>query len=300
MALNDELLIETWAGVVLTEYQLTRIFEPMMMMHFEGGVGERINFPVLETQVAQNLDDGLSMGQQDIAPRAPELDLDAPIKAWNHIPKDLADVRPDLELVNAYGMALGRDIANGETRRIVAFLSSCGEGTLVDNVVSADLDATSGLGEIVAAAIRELAAGLDEQGVPGQGRWMALHSPQWYSLLSVDGVMRKDFGGQANVQRPGDFIEYADFSIRKVGGATFDQDYTATPYAAAFDAKYSFNTEEIFGVAWHRESWALRRVRSPEVLVDWIPQEDNWKVEARSHMGTACVKEAGIYVLQNM
>jgi hypothetical protein len=240
------------------------------------------------------------MGQQILAPRAPELDLDDPIKAWNHIPKDLADVRPELELVNNYGDALGRDIANGETRRITSFLAGSVNTSFVDNAVEANFNATSGLGDNVAAAIREAAGFLDDGGVPGDGRWMALESTEWYSLLEVDGVMRKDFGGMANVRRPGDFIEYADFTIRKVGGGTFRTDYTSTLYATAFADKYEFNLDNVVGVAWHRESWALRRVRRPEVLVDWREETDEWKVEARSHMGTAVIKEAeGIVRLVN-
>jgi hypothetical protein len=56
MALNDALRVEQWAGRVFTEYQLTRVYEPQMMLHFEGGIGERINFPVIERQVDGSAD----------------------------------------------------------------------------------------------------------------------------------------------------------------------------------------------------------------------------------------------------
>lgn len=300
MALNDALRVELFNGQVFTEYQTLRLFEPAMMIYREGGIGERINFPVIETQVAQNLADGTTMSQNVLNPRAPELDLDDPIKAWVHIPKDLADVRPELELVTEYGNALGRDIANGETGRLIAHLGNACDTSAADSVVTANLDATSGLGAIVAAALRECASLLDANGVPGQGRWGMLHSTQWLELLDVEGVQSREWGGNANVKMPGMIIQYADFNIIRGTGGFFGTDFTGAPYATAWASKYRYDATNLRGIFWHREAWALRRVRRPEVLVDWLPETDEWKVEARSHMGTACIKEDdGIIRLEN-
>lgn len=306
--------VELFNGEVIHAYQNGDIYGTDKMIFAAKTGAETWNYPVVQPSAAVNEVDGADVtdtagayktNANDITTR--ELGVDAPLKDIRLLPLDQIEVRPELRLPDNYARMLGRSLAEGKALRITGLLTNAGMGLagagsteLVEqiDVVAARATSTTELGDRLKLAFNGIAAGMDATGIPSSGRHIMLKSEYWYELLGQAGIFTKEYGGQANVQAPGEFISYANFAIHN-GKVGFGVDTTATPYALRMPAEYEADMTNIMGVAWHEESWAMRHWVEPTMMNDWVPLRDSFKLEARLTMGMTWIQDAGIYAIED-
>jgi len=291
--------VEHFDGQVIHAYQNTDQYGTDTMIFAAKSVGENWNYPVVENAVAVNeadgdpVRDGNAYTTNDADMRAPDMTLDTPLKAIRYVGLDQLEARPDLRIPQNYAMMLGRAVSEGKGIRLTGLLAGCADDATggIENVQT--VDTTSGdddtIGLLLKHIFNVIGGEMDLAGVPSEPRHAMLKSNWWYTLLGIDGIFTKEFGGQANVQRPGQFIDYANFTIQN-GRNGFGLNTTATPWASRMPAKYEYDMTTLMAVVWGMESWAMRHWSEPTVMNDWSTDHDAFKLEARFTMGTACIQ----------
>jgi len=298
--------VETFAGFVTHAYQNGDQYGTDKCFFGMKSVGEVYNYPVFQPSTAFNEADGLDMyalmpdNNDDIT--TTELPVDTPMKDYRLIGLDQIEVRPDLNLGENYAKMLGRALAEGKSIRLNNLLAAAaygtdGSGSPVDNTHDLDVNGSSNVGTDLKAILNTIAATWDETGVPADGRHMMLKSTLWYELLGVPGIITKEYGGQANVQRPGEVIIYANTIIHngKVGFGAVD--YTNSAWTERLPSKYRYNMSNVLAVAWHEEAWALRHWKEPTTMYDWATMHDAFKAEARLTMGAAVIQPIAVHAI---
>jgi hypothetical protein len=318
-----EAAVETFNGSMVMAYQNGDLYGVDWMMFSGKPPGETVNFPVLRAMTAKNEQDGentadsavhtdgktpLDSIEDDVT--TVRLTVDKPLKEYRYIPRDQIEVRPDLRLPDNFAVKLGRAVAEGKTQRIDSLLWQA--GTQLNEVSVADaLGTFPTRGEQLKTAFNEMAATFDANGVPSDDRHIMLNPTDWYELLGVPGIITKEYGGQANVQRPGQVIIYANWLIhngrsiswKKGSSVTSGHDYsTATDRESGTTSErpsdvldwYLGDLSNALGVAWHSEGWALRHYVTPTSDVDWVAQFNSYKTEARLTMGARPIQLEGI------
>lgn len=330
--------VETFNGQVIQAYQNADQIGTDKMLFDSRPMGETVSYPVMENMAARNEDDGIDItvaagyGRQQEPATAPSADapadyypgsgtvdpdgtdvlpttdvrnvrveVDPVLKENRLIPRDQIQVRPELRLPENYALKLGRAVAEGKYIRCLAMLAD-----RRDLAQDEGLNGATPSADDIANGIRNAASKLDQAGVPNDdgGRHLFLHSPLWYTLLDAEGVITKEFGGQANVQRPGEVIVYANIIIHngRLGfGVNFAADgwpdiLQGPPGTGQVD-KYETDMSTVLGLLWHRESWALRHWENPSTDIDWVSLRNSFKVEARMMMGCEVIQDNGIVAL---
>jgi hypothetical protein len=332
--------VETFNGAVIQAFQNTDQIGTDKMLFDSRPMGETVSYPVMENMAARNEDDGIDISQSagygrgtepTTAPSAdgpddyypggglsPPVDdasvlpasdvrnvrveVDPVLKENRLIPRDQIQVRPELRLPENYALKLGRAVAEGKYIRCLALLAGSRDGALDEGLGDASPTA-----DVIANGIRNAASKLDQAGVPNDdgGRHLFLHSPLWYSLLDAEGVITKEFGGQSNVQRPGEVIVYANIIIHN-GRLGFGVDFGSDGWedilvgpttSTAQTTKYRTDMGAVLGILWHRETWALRHWENPSTDIDWVSLRNSFKVEARMIMGCEVIQDNGIVAL---
>lgn len=282
--IKTEAEVEEFIGKVWQAYSIGKAFFPQMADFHAASKGEVKNVPQVERQDAVNKADGTTHADDSEALTAVEVPLELPMKRWVWINKDDYDVRPDLALFTNFSTGMGMDLVEGENRRCALTLMK--QADTDGQEVNADFT-TTGFGARFAAELRASAAQFDEDGVPDDGnRWLWVKPLIFYALRAEEGVIRLDFGGQADVRRPRSILEYVGWKIMRLPGV-FGNDFTGTPFAALnLPTHQSFDASKAVAIAAHSSSWVWRQVKGMERLgPDWWTDRDQWKIEARIHHG---------------
>ena len=282
--IKTEAEVEEFIGTVWQAYNIGKAFFPQMADFHAASKGEVKNVPQVERQDAVNKADGTDHADDSEALTAVEVPLELPMKRWVWINKDDYDVRPDLALFTNFSTGMGMDLVEGENRRIALTIMKAADTD--SREVNADFT-TSGFGARFATELRASAAQFDEDGVPDDGnRWMWVKPLIFYALRAEEGVIRLDFGGQADVQRPRSILEYVGWKIMRLPGV-FGNDFTGTPFTHLnLPSHQQFDASKAVAFAAHSSSWVWRQVKGMERLgPDWFTTRDQWKIEARIHHG---------------
>lgn len=278
--------VEEFIGTVWHAYSIQKKFFPQQADFHPASKGEVKNVPQVERKPAINKADGSSHSDTSFSLTAVEVPLEDPVKRWEWINKDDYDVRPDLALFTNISEGMGLDLAEGENQRIALTLMKWADDD-GSQEITADFT-TSGFADRFAEQLRVASAQFDEDGVPNDGRrWLWCKPILANALRTVEGVIRKDFGGQADVRRPMEILEYMDWNVVKLPGV-FGTDYTSTAIAATHNlpAHQLFDATEAVAIAAHSTSWVWRQVLGLEKLgPDWWTERDQWKIETRLHHG---------------
>lgn len=298
-----EAAVEVFNGTVIHAYQNTDQYGTNKMIYAGATSAETVNYPVMQPSQATNEPDGVDVVVEAGAYRAntndiltTELPVDVPLKDIRLIPLDQIQVRPDLRLPDNYARMLGRSIAEGKGIRLTGLLANAAEDASggVENVHTVDLtQSPADRAADIRDTLNTIAALMDENGVPADGRHVMLRATYWYDLLQLEGIYTKEYGGMAMIQHPGQYIDYANFRIH-LGKVGFTDDYTSSEWTARMNtiSKYQYNASgnTLAAVCWHEESWALRHWKDPTVLNDWVPMRDSYKLEARLIMGAVAIQ----------
>ena len=298
-----------FGGAVFSAYMVSDLFGTAGMQFYGVRPTESVNVPVTQQGDAKFLDDGADHANEDSSMIAVNIPLFNPLKSSNLVKKSQVDTRPDLQLLMNLGKQHGRNVGNQKTRALLQIISSDADNA--GNSVSKDLDnvTEATVQTETRVGIEEIAAAFDEAGIPADGRRGMLKSTSWYKLLGSDGVISKDFGGQANRQTAGGnlgVINYLNFDIMNCG-VGFAEDFTDSS-AAHTAIKYptEFDMTNVFGVFWHEDAWALRHQTELENSAEWSAEKQVWLVLARLHMGAKTImtdsgqsSRDGIHVLKN-
>jgi hypothetical protein len=315
--------VETFNGAVVMAYQLGDVYGTEWMMFAGRPPGEIVNYPVMQNFTAINEADGLNTADGTGAGGDPatniandivtvEIHVDKPLKQIKYIPRDQIEVRPDLRLPENFAVKLGRSIAEGKTQRIDSMIATAAYAA-GNNAFDVTVGGSETRGDALKRVFNEIAAFFDRNGVPMTGRHIMLNSADWYELLGVPGMITREYGGQANVQRPGREIIYANWRIHNGlskswshGTAANGEDWGSitnpgresnTPGPTSTTDWYQADMVNDLGVAWHEEAWALRHWTAPTTDVDWVSQFNSYKVEARFTQGMRAIQDAGLAVL---
>jgi len=309
--------IEQFTGEVIHAYQMSDQYGTDKCIFAAKSVGETWNYPVVENSVAVNAADGPDSSGNDIVNasntgyqtndddiRTPELTVDRPIKDIRYLPLDQLEVRPDLKLPDNYAKMLGRAVGEGKGIRLTGLLANAANDATggIENVNTVDVtsDDDDTIGALLKHVFNVIGGDMDLGGVPSDGRHAMLKSNWWYTLLGIDGIFTKEFGGQSNVQRPGEVIMYANFMIHN-GRNGFGLNTSNTEWAARMSAEthYQYDMTALMAVVWHTEAWALRHWKEPQVMNDWSTDYDAFKLEARLTMGATAIQgNQGCYSIE--
>lgn len=308
---NWDAAVETFNGQVVMAYQNSDMFGNDKMLFAGKPPGEIVQYPVMRNFIAFNDDDGkdvtvagnnadgLDKTILDDDIQTTDVVVDKPLKEIKFIPRDQIEIRPDLRLPDNYSRKMGRAISEGKHIRLQNMLAQAAR----QNVNEAT--GLTANGAALKAAFDTIAGEMDEAGVPNDdgGRHIFLRSSFWYSLLGQPGIITKEFGGQANVQRPGPALNYGNWTIWNAG-VGWGRDYTLAdsfadwpailqsrkpPNAPGTDSpdQYQEDMSDNVGIAWHWESWALRQWVTPTTDIDWVSHLNAFKVETRMTMGAS-------------
>ncbi len=293
--IKTEAEVEEFIGRVWQAYNIGKAFFPQHADFHAASKGEVKNVPQVERKDAENKADGTDHADVSESLTAVEVPLELPMKRWVWINKDDYDVRPDLALFTNFSTGMGMDLHEGENRRCSLTLMKDADAN--GREVNADFTNT-GFGARFAAELRASAAQFDEDGVPDDGnRWLWVKPLIFYALRAEEGVIRLDFGGQADVKRPRSILEYVGWRIMKLPGV-FGNDFTGTPFAALnLPTHQSFDASKAVAIAAHSSAWVWRQVKGMERIgPDWHTNRDQWKIEARIHHGIRSRNNKGLWL----
>lgn len=295
---------EVFGVGVLEAYQFADFFSEDWTLFQGMTAGEVINVPVFSAIDAINLPDATDHnGSATIT--GVEVPLVDPVKAFVDIEMAQVDVRPDLNLIENTGRALGRAVGYGRTIRVANHMVTQADSN--SNFFEVDqTDATGAArGEQFKSGIVQVAAAMDDAGIPAEDRFALLKPTQFYELRGLAEVISSDFTqGQNRNQSIGgqsSLLNYLNFDMRNAGGlfginwldSAHDQLFLPT----ASDHDMAHDSTNVIGLFWHKDSTVVRHQTGLRSAVDWIPRSQVWLAIARLHMGVRVVKTAGVYIL---
>lgn len=294
--------VEHYTQRMMYAYHSELIFQDMMMQYFGMRPAEVLNQPIVAHGNGSFYDDGSDHTLEDASIASVEIPLFTTYKLRNSIKQSQLDVRPDLRHLATVGLAHGQQRAQDFNHFCQNFLAKVAD--TAGNTHDVDENHASTAGALCAAAVQEIAAAMDAARVFSQGRYAVVAPSFFYKLGAYDGVVRKDFGGKANVQTltKRTALEYLGFTI--FSGAGFGVDYTGSPYnALGYPTAVSFDTgsgggatqNDILGVFWQSDSWALREQTQPSVHIDPIPEKQIIQVLLRQMFGMKELLTDGIH-----
>lgn len=279
---------EVFGGAVYMAYIHGDMFGTTGMQFYGVRPTEVVNVPVVRAGQAMFLDDGADHTNEDSSMTGVQVPLFKPLKSSNIIKQSQVDVRPDLSILENLGKQHGRNVARMKTITILQMLAKSSD--LAGNDVAAPGAGWAGAtGADIKAGVKDIAAAMDLAGVPAEGRHGMMKSDLWYELVDLEGVIRKDFGGKANVQTAGGngaVINYLNFDIKNCG-VGFGTNWDALGTSLDIPDAIQKDLTKSFAVFWHEDAWALRHQTSLHVVTPFIDHKQAWLCLARLHMGCA-------------
>lgn len=304
--------VETHAGIIHHQFQVADIIGTDKCVFFAKREGDKCNLPVFKKGTAKNIADGatnlLTTESSAVTELGPELLVDDPLRDWQTVKESEVDLKADIGLPLHYSKRVGNAIGEGKQLRILNYLAAIaesGEGAEVPDlgttVTAADLTTRAGKTSTtdgILVKIDELNASMTLAGVPLADRFLFLE-PNSYSILSstqqVVDTRWNQVGGGFNA-RPGiGPILYANFMIYNAAGLS-RQNWAAD---TNLSTKYRIDMRKVYGVAWHRDSWALRHVKEPTTGITYHAELNSWLIQGRLHMGAQVIDATGLGVIKS-
>lgn len=291
--------VEIFSGRVFHSYQVESVFLPAMADYYGADkVGETLNVPQFPKRRAVNKPDGEAHANASYTLTAVEVPWDDPLKRWEFIEKDKFETRPDLGLFTNTAEEMGMSLAVARNIRLAGCIAKAASDAGNELVMDA---LGTGFGDRFAAKLRELAATMDNDGVPHTGRYVMCTPTLFRELRAVTPTASTDFGGWADGQRPRPMVWHQGFMVMALPGF-FGTDFTGTPYASDnIPASQAFDATNAVAIGFHNRAWCWRDLKGgiervgPHFLADY----DHWKLEYRAHYGVRARNSEGLWLISD-
>jgi hypothetical protein len=221
LATDYDLFLKVFSGEILTAFNETNVAKDLIMTRTISS-GKSAQFPVTGKALAKYHtpgDDLLGGYLSQIEHQEKVITIDDMLVASTLIPR-IDELKNHYDLRSIYASELGKALAKRLDIQILKVLFAAGatatenaEGTGTGTTIDGSTSDASGL----VACLYDVAAALDNNEVPDDGRFAILTPEQYYMLLSADNVaINKDFSNASNGDAAkGRIVEVAGIKLFK-------------------------------------------------------------------------------------
>lgn len=252
------LMLKLFAGEVLTAFEESNVMEPLHMVK-TSETGKSKQFPVMGTATAKYHVPGENILESNNGYLNPIKSNEIVINADNFLISPV--LIPDIdEVLNhyderaPYATELGNALANNWDRTVLQVLNLAAlqagtvtgrpGGTVINKGATVATDGT-----VLAAALFQAAAQLDNNSVPAGNRYCAVRPEQYYEMVQSTDLINRQWGGSG---------AYSDGKVFRVAGidiiSTIHLPNTNIAAVTGANNTYSGDFTDTIATVWHQSA----------------------------------------------